>query len=289
MNNIPILLYYNLKQLCEKLYIDLNQLKDIIKIHKVCLWIPIKNTDSVYETKANSLTDDEFFRLSKLSIRQIESEDWTITSLEWHDLCLMLSALEKSDLEKLEPFITNILRIPTSFHIKKGNAFCKILCNKNGVITAIQKPLCYSAKEKSNHDGYVELPEESPIRKYLNDKNIEDKTITIKSEKEGYTDILQSIEPIEDIYIRKDEVERLEKLIQETSLGIKPFDAISKSERDIRYQKRAAEILKDNTKLTKAQIAKQIHLEETNKDNAPPTEDRIIRIIRTTRQRQKTR
>lgn len=203
MNNQPP---YNRKQVCEKLGIDLNQLKDVTKIHKGRSLIPIKNNDIIYEAKANSLTDDEFFRISKLSLNQIENEKFTINKVESE---------------------------PNTFFIEKGTAFCKIVCDKHGVIEFIQKPLSYSIIEL-NHSDYVELHENSIVIDYLNNEKLKFKTIDIKSEKNGHMNILQASESIEDVYMTNDEVERLEKLIHGTLLRKKSSnkyreDAISRA------------------------------------------------------------
>jgi hypothetical protein len=131
--------YYNLKQLCEKWDFDLNQLQLAVDQYKIRLWICIKNKKrpfdneniAVREVKINTLEDSEFFRLSRLSNTQLESEGFTITPLPE----------------------------PSSFLVKKGAAQFAIAQINGETHTAY--PHFNSHAKDVAHDGFLELCSES--------------------------------------------------------------------------------------------------------------------------------
>ena len=207
MVKLPRQDYYNMTQLSNEWGSDPNQLLQTLKKHAARLWIYINNKTcrinhtpiGLFEAPANTLKDEDFFRLAKLTNKKLVAEGFSITQL---------------------PDKGTILA-------KKGTE--EILIHRSKKKHYVSIPNYKSNAIEIRHDGFIELRPEFLTDIKINISNLfngsETYIVTVKCVKQGFIRFLHPAVFIKltDLYITHNEFERLNAILYKRELETLPY------------------------------------------------------------------
>lgn len=255
--------YHHLKtQLTAEWNCDLNQIRHIAKKCDMRIWAYLPNA-KVFEAPNDTITQDDF--------------------AAFHESFNQLSDIK---LAKLGYTLTLHNKMFTS---TKGAITFSLHFNGNDTYSSIM--LSNDIADEIAHEGFIQLCEASFMDQNVKMGNLFDlrdtqiiQTYSDNPENSCYLNSIYTIS-LDNLYVHADEINRIAALLTHGDPPQNPNE--STKERDERYQERTKIILSGNPALTKAEIAAQILIEEKNKNNKPPSIERIIKIIQVNRLPQK--
>lgn len=198
--------YYNMNQLCNEWGLDLNQLLQSLQKYAARLWVYINNKTcrfdhnaiKLYEAQANTLKDEDFFRLAKLTNKKLTAEGFSITQLPDKG-----SILAKRGTEEI------------LIHRSKNKHFVSLPSYKANAI-------------EIDHNGFIELCPEFLTDTKINITNLfngnETYIVTVRCAKQGFIRFLNPAVFIKltDLYLSNNEFERLNNILNKRELEMLP-------------------------------------------------------------------